>query len=108
MPIAPKVFRAGGVQPTAGDRDRWRGSTTERGYDRQWRNLRNWWIKRNPLCVECLKAGRVNAGEPNKPNQVDHIRSFRGRQDPLRLSVTNLQVLCTQHHSAKTRRDHSR
>lgn len=80
--------------------DRYRGSSTSRGYDSDWRNARDWHIGEHPLCAECERQGIVKAGE-----HVDHIIPFRGIEDPLRLDADNLQTLCRECHSRKTARE---
>lgn len=58
---------------------------------------RHAWRMDNPLCVECLAQGRVNAEV-----EVDHIVPlWKGGAD----DATNLQSLCHDHHAAKTARE---
>lgn len=80
-------------------RDRFRGTNTERGYDGAWTKLRNWFMSRpeNQLCAECWKSGVVTPAE-----DCDHIEAFVGLDDPRRLDSRNLQPLCRAHHNAKT------
>ena len=55
------------------------------------------WLQANPLCVQCEALGRVTEAE-----EVDHIVPlFKGGAD----DETNLQSLCVEHHSIKTRKD---
>jgi 5-methylcytosine-specific restriction protein A len=68
----------------------------------RWRNedygLRWQCLRRDPLCVECRKAGRVEAA-----TQVDHVIPPRG--DPgLFWDPDNVQGLCEKHHGEKSRR----
>ena len=65
-------------------------------YDsKEWRGLRAWYVKVNPLCVVCLKNGFV------KPVQVvDHIKEISDGGQPL--DNSNLQSLCHAHHNIKT------
>jgi len=69
-----------------------RPGSSYRGYDRNWRRLRLWYLRRNPICQwpGC-----------NKPaSQVDHVVPIShggSRTDP-----ANLQSLCHSHHSLKT------
>lgn len=73
-----------------------RPSSSVRGYDRQWRKLRNKFIKQNPLCAHCLP--KVVPAQ-----HVDHIVPFSGKSDPLRLDWKNLQSLCQACHTRKTK-----
>lgn len=79
--------------------DQERGSSTARGYGREWRRLREQHIRANPLCVECSKEGKTRAVE-----HVDHVVPHNGDRQLL-LDPTNLQSLCRAHHSAKTIRE---
>ena len=84
-------------------------SAAKRGCDANWRKLRNWFIKKNPLCKECLKDGLITActmeirnGSPVRvSNEVDHIIPHRGNEK-LKRDPKNLQTLCKSHHSRKT------
>lgn len=72
-----------------------------------WRKLRNYYIKMNPLCVQCAKEGKYIGG-----SVVDHIKPINpvnayDMQDgkyghPTRQD--NLQTLCTRHHNQKSGR----
>ncbi|HBR50372.1 MAG TPA: HNH endonuclease [Nitrospira sp.] len=67
-----------------------RGSSTARGYDRQWRKLRAEYLKRFPFCRLCMRSRAV---------LVDHIRpKVNGGTD----DECNLQPLCTRCHNIKT------
>lgn len=68
-----------------------------RGYDREWGQLRAWYIVRYPLCEHCEAKGLVVPAR-----EVDHIVPFRSPSDPLRLDETNLQSLCRPCHAKKT------
>ena len=59
-----------------------------------WRNLRNLFIKKHPLCAECARVGRTVPGKV-----VDHIqaRNHGGAE----LSESNLQTLCESCHNRK-------
>jgi len=75
-----------------------RTSRHVRGYGHQWDKLRQRILSRdNHLCQECLRGGKVTAG-----NQVDHItpKAKRGTDDE-----SNLQCLCKPCHDAKTERE---
>ncbi len=76
-----------------------RPNSGQRGYDRRWRKYRAWYLKANPLCVECLKQGTVRPAE-----HVDHVRPVCGGQaDPLFWAEENHQALCASCHGRKTR-----
>jgi 5-methylcytosine-specific restriction protein A len=75
---------------------------------RRWYRIARWrhpvWgrraqiLARDPLCVECRRAGVV---EPTA--EVDHVIPHRG--DPVLFwDPDNLQGLCTTHHGQKTQR----
>ncbi len=73
-----------------------RGSAHARGYDTRWQRYRLGFLQANPLCVECLAAGRTAPS-----TVVDHIRAHKGDQqlfwDPL-----NHRAVCKPHHDART------
>ena len=63
-----------------------------------WKRLARDYIFDNPLCEQCLKAGRRAAAV-----EVDHIRPVvRLKTFEQFLEVDNLQALCPTHHKAKT------
>jgi 5-methylcytosine-specific restriction enzyme A len=77
-----------------------RGSSSARGYDREWQRVRLQVLKRDSyLCQDCLKRDPdlVTAAEV-----VDHIKAFRGKSDPLRLDLKNLRSLCHGCHNVKS------
>ncbi len=74
-----------------------RPNSAQRGYGHKWRLLRLAFLRANPLCVECAKAGRDEAAV-----HCDHIiaREKGGSDDE-----ANLQGLCHSCHSRKTVRE---
>ena len=79
--------------------DQQRGSSAQRGYGARWQRARKQYLARNPLCVECLKDGRVVPA-----TVVDHIIPHRGDQE-LFWSEDNWQSLCKQCHDRKTAKE---
>ena len=73
-----------------------RPSAAKRGYDTNWRKLRNYHLMVNPLCVMCEKEGYIRIAQV-----VDHIIPHKG-DNSLRLDPNNLQSLCKRHHDQKT------
>jgi len=54
-------------------------------------------LERNPLCVECAKAGRTTVA-----TVPDHIAPlWKGGPD----TEANLQALCHEHHAVKTKQE---
>ena len=86
-----------------------RGSSTHRGYDRDWRKIRARYLARFILCVDaydqercdqlgasrCRSSGRVEAA-----TVVDHIDGNAWNRD-----FTNLRSLCATCHNRRTMRD---
>lgn len=64
-------------------------SSSRRGYDANWRKIRDTHLRENPFCIICGKAA----------SHIDHIipRASGGTDD-----WDNLQSLCHSHHSRKT------
>jgi 5-methylcytosine-specific restriction enzyme A len=102
-PGCPELVPDGKCEEHRVQQERWRGSSTSRGYDYAWQQLSAAHKRRQPLCVECLKENRVTAAD-----DVDHIVPFKGLNDPLRLDPSNLQSLCRpHHHNVKTKSLHN-
>jgi 5-methylcytosine-specific restriction enzyme A len=74
-----------------------RGSAHDRGYDSDWKRLRGWHLKREPLCRECYARGRRVPAE-----MVNHVIPVRHRPD-LRLDKDNLSSTCKAHHDTVIR-----
>ena len=72
--------------------DKFRGSSSSRGYDNAWRKLSVRFRKHNPLCAKCKVSGRI---EPAK--DVHHIKPISTHPE-LRLDWDNLMSLCRQCH----------
>ncbi len=76
-----------------------RGSSHSRGYGYKWRKYREDFLKKNPLCVICLKEGKY------KPSTVvDHITPHKGDMK-LFWDKNNHQALCKKHHDIKTAKE---
>lgn len=76
--------------------DRMRGGAAERGYDGRWRKARAAFLRRNPLCVECMRKGVLTPA-----TVVDHIIPHRGDKE-LFWNEENWQPLCKSCHDRKT------
>ena len=87
----------GATSPAERQYDRDRGTAASRGYGAEWRARRDAHLRREPLCRECSKTGRVTPA-----TDVDHIvaRAKGGGEED-----ENLQSLCATHHSIKTNRE---
>lgn len=76
-----------------------RASSSERGYTYRWQKASKNFLKRNPLCVQCLAEDEV------KPSEVtDHIVPHKGDYK-LFWDRNNWQALCKQHHDIKTAKE---
>lgn len=78
--------------------DKYRGSSSKRGYDSKWRKARNDYLIKHPFCVECDKVGVINAA-----TVVDHIIPHKGDKQLFWDSKSNWQSLCEMHHNRKTK-----
>ena len=78
------------------ERDANRPSSTERGYDREWRELRAGFIVDHPIC--CMPG----CGKPTV--DVDHVEDIRAHPHR-RLDATNLRPYCHAHHAQRTARE---
>jgi 5-methylcytosine-specific restriction protein A len=59
-----------------------------------WRKMAREQLRREPLCAECLKAGRITPAEI-----ADHVQPIR--EGGARLDRENLQSLCRACHNRK-------
>lgn len=73
-------------------------SATQRGYGKDWRELREAVLAAEPNCRECARRG---IERPAK--MVDHIETVRDAPER-RLDPSNLQPLCWACHQKKTNR----
>jgi 5-methylcytosine-specific restriction enzyme A len=80
----------------ANDRER-RGSSSDRGYDSEWKRLRGWHLKREPNCRECYFRGRLTAA-----TMVNHVIPIQDAPE-LRLDKRNLSSVCKDHHDTVIR-----
>ena len=76
------------------DRDKRRGSSKNRGYDKNWKKLRAVKASISPLCELCLAENRV------VPLDCVHHLKPVDKFPELRLDLDNLQSLCYTHHLA--------
>ena len=89
MPNSAKRYRAAN-QPQ-------RASAAKRGYGYAWQEARDWFVRRHPLCVDCLAQGIVN----DKKIEAHHIvKKIDGGGD----NEENLMALCQCCHAIRTRR----
>lgn len=80
------------------EKARKRKSSTKRGYDRQWRNVRLIKLQADPLCEDCIDDDRST-----EATEVHHIVKIK--DDPeLRLDLDNLMSLCSRCHSIRSAR----
>jgi 5-methylcytosine-specific restriction protein A len=62
--------------------------------------LREWRLKTEPLCRECVAQGIYDV----VATEVDHIEPHRGDWSKF-VDRNNLQSLCKSHHSKKTAKE---
>lgn len=75
-----------------------RPTAAARGYDADWRRVRDNFLAEHPLCAVCLANGMTVAA-----SDVDHVLAIRKGGE--RLNPANLQSLCAGCHSRKTARE---
>ncbi len=91
MPTAPKTNKPKKVFKV----DIQRASASSRGYDRNWRNARIAYLRKNPLCEKCKAEGVTK-----QALDIDHITPLS--EGGKRLSFDNMMALCRRCHNAKT------
>lgn len=73
-----------------------RENASSRGYDGRWKSARRAYLRRNALCAECRRAGKLTPA-----TVVDHIMPHRGDMQ-LFWDKKNWQPLCKDCHDRKT------
>jgi len=71
-----------------------RGTSAQRGYDRRWRVFRAHFLRRHPMCADCVDAAA---------QEVHHIQKVADAPE-LRLLESNCLALCKVCHSKRTAR----
>lgn len=102
MPPRPPLYRARGVRSHREHKaahDKRRGSSTARGYDRQWRKVRALKLTITPLCERCTAVGVVTLA-----TTVDHRVPLEQWPEG-RLVMTNLESQCDHHHNVIKQRE---
>lgn len=84
------------------DLDKNRGTAGKRGYNYRWQKYSRAFLRDNPLCAECRRAGKITRSE-----HTDHIQRVTGPDDPLFWDHDNHQPLCRDCHSLKTAKEKS-
>ncbi|MCV3766478.1 HNH endonuclease [Rhizobium sp. TRM95796] len=83
--------------------DQNRLNSRDRGYDRDWEELRRYFLGKYPHCRMCAAMGKTTPA-----TVADHIIPIRLAPDR-RLDPSNLQPLCAFHHnSVKQKQERSR
>ena len=67
----------------------------------EWRRLRDWYIRHNPLCEWCEEEGKTKAADV-----VDHIKEILDGGELL--DEKNLRSMCHKHHNQKTNWERSK
>ena len=88
MPYSPPTHKP----PSAGKRHQPKREPLGH-YDRRWQKLREWFLRRHPLCAECERAGRLTPAE-----HVHHIVQL-AQDASKRLDMGNLRALCSPCHN---------
>ena len=73
-------------------------NANQRGYDYRWLKFRETYVRKHPLCVDCLAAGKVTATD-----EVHHIAKV-AQHPELKLVDANCMSLCKSCHSVRTNR----
>lgn len=99
--LKPRLKAASTDRVKAVNTNSWRGDKTtsaQRGYGYAWQKARARHLSSSPLCVYCLREGRVLPA-----SVVDHIKPHRGDKT-LFWDESNWQSLCATHHSRDKQR----
>ena len=91
-----RVCEACASKGETGSKDDRRLSPSKRGYDSTWQKLRKMFLAENPICQDCLAAGKL------KPATEVHHKAKIADSPNLRLETTNLVGYCKSCHSRRT------
>lgn len=83
--------------------DNERGTSASRGYNYRWQKYSAQYRVNNPLCVMCLKVGKLIPAQC-----VDHIIAVESKDDPLFWDASNHQSLCNTCHNIKSEAEGNR
>jgi 5-methylcytosine-specific restriction endonuclease McrA len=75
-----------------------RKTSAQRGYGSRWQRYRDGFLRKNPLCEECTRIGRLTVA-----SVVDHVKPHRGDQ-ALFWDSSNHQALCKHCHDSFKKR----
>ena len=102
MPRSPPLHNAQRVEVNRKENQKEYNQKKRTGQDfynsGRWRKLRNWYIKTNPLCVDCKKQNHIKLADV-----VDHIIPIK--DGGAQLDSQNLQGLCHLHHNQKSAKE---
>lgn len=104
MPNAAKTFRPH-WKPAGRQKDT-RPPSSQRGYDKDWREIQQQALKRDKnKCVKCgVSLFKTVDGKVKFVGIVDHIKTIAEAPE-LRLVLSNTQSLCFHHNRLKTASD---
>jgi 5-methylcytosine-specific restriction endonuclease McrA len=86
-----------GLVAACGAEQHVRGLCVSGQYNGRWQKARATYLRRNPLCVICKRAGRITAAKV-----VDHITPHKNDQALFWDTAGNWQALCKTCHDRKT------
>jgi len=97
MPSLPKSIpnKKAIETPKTGFRKKHESVNSKFYHSKEWYELRNWFIRQNPLCKWCEEEGIVK-----EANVVDHVKEILDGGEML--DQNNLMSLCNKHHMQKT------
>ena len=108
MPFSPPIHRPAhlpSIRQARLDRNKEYNQNKRTGQEfyktRAWKRFRAWFVKQNPLCIDCKANGRVTAVKI-----VDHIVPIKDGGAPL--DPDNCQSLCLPCHNTKTSKERGR
>lgn len=96
-PGCPNLTHGRFCKEHAGLYERQRDNSSKRGYNYRWQKRSKAFLRKHPLCAECLERGKLEAA-----TVVDHKQPHRGDVH-LFWNEDNWQPLCEQCHNRKTR-----
>jgi len=92
MPNKPAIYKQQRVKTKQHGKNR-------TPYNYRWKQVREDWLRANPLCVICMENGIITPAK-----EVDHIVAHKGNY-AMFWDNGNLQSLCKSCHSTKTAKE---
>jgi 5-methylcytosine-specific restriction protein A len=80
--------------------DNRRESSSKRGYDYRWQQFRESYLRKHPLCIDCLNLKEKKYTEATEVHHKEKLKVNKEKK----FEEENLMPLCEKHHKERTAR----